>query len=138
MATHMHERTNDRSLPDIFVDLFHQLTALLRNEGQLARAELSEKVDKLAGAGIIMGAGALLLLPGLVLLLESVAEFLVEGGMRPAIAALISGGGALLIGAILLMLGLNRLKSVRLVPNKTLRQIREDVAVVTTEARHQS
>jgi hypothetical protein len=56
--------------------------------------------------------------------------------MRPSIAALITGGGALLIGAILLMVGLNRLKAVRLVPNKALRQIQQDVAVVK-EARQE-
>src|SRR5215470_1922808 len=111
MAIHTHERTRDRSLPEIFVDLFQQLTTLLRNEGQLARAELSEKIDKVTGAGIILGAGALLLLPGLVLLLDAVAEFLVEAGIRPSIAALIAGGGALLLGVILLIVGLNRIKS---------------------------
>jgi hypothetical protein len=131
-----HDRMQDRSLPDIFIDLFHQLTALLRNEGQLARVELSEKLDKVIGAGVVLGAGALLLLPGLLLLLDAVAAFLVEGGMRPSIAALITGGGALLIGAILLMVGLNRLKAVRLVPNKALRQIQQDVAVVK-EARQE-
>jgi hypothetical protein len=128
MAIHAHDR--QRSIPEVFVDLFHQLAGLLRNEGQLARVEISEKVDKLIGAGIMLGAGALLLLPGLVLLLVAFAYFLAQQGMTPAAASLISGGGALAIGAVLLIVGLNRLKAVRLVPNKTLRQIQQDVAVV--------
>jgi uncharacterized membrane protein YqjE len=135
MAIHAHDR--QRSIPEVFVDLFHQLTALLRNEGQLARVELSEKLDKLIGAGIVIGAGALLLLPGLVLLLVAFAYFLAEGGMSPAAASLVSGAVALALGAVLLMVGLSRLKSVRLVPNKTLHQIQQDVAVVK-EVRHES
>lgn len=130
MAIRSPERLHERSLPDIVIDLFHQLTGLLGNEAQLARAEMSEKLDKLIGAGVILGVGALLLLPGLVLLLAAVAAFLVDAGMRPGVAALIAGGGALLIGGILMMVGLNRLKSVRLVPNKTLRQIQQDAAVL--------
>jgi hypothetical protein len=129
MALQAHER--HRSIPEVFVDLFHQLAGLLRNEGQLARVEISEKLDKLIGAGIMLGAGALLLLPGLVLLLVAFAYFLVEeGAMSPAAASLVSAVVALAIGGLLLIVGLNRLKTVRLVPNKTIRQIQQDVAVV--------
>ena len=128
MAIHTHER--QRSLPEVFIDLFHQLTALVKNEGQLARAELSEKVDRLAGAGIFLGAGALLVLPGLVLLLVALAYWLAQSGMNPALSSLISGVIALAIGAVLLMVGVNKLKAERLVPNKTIRQIQQDVAVV--------
>jgi hypothetical protein len=135
MAIRTHER--HRSIPEVFVDLFHQLAGLLRNEGQLARVEISEKLDKLIGAGIMLGAGALLLLPGLVLLLVAFAYFLAERGMSPALASLISGVAALAIGGILLVVGLNRLKAVRLVPNKTLRQIQQDVSIVK-EVRQES
>jgi hypothetical protein len=135
MAIHTHDR--QRSIPEVFVDLFHQLAGLLRNEGQLARVEISEKLDKLIGAGIMLGAGALLLLPGLVLLLVALAYFLAENGMSPATASLISSFVALAIGGILLAVGLSRLKAVRLVPNKTLRQIQQDVAVVK-EVRQES
>jgi uncharacterized membrane protein YqjE len=128
MAIQANER--HRSIPDVFVDLFHQLAGLLRNEGQLARVEISEKLDKLIGAGIMLGAGALLLLPGLVLLLVAFAYFLAERGMSPAASSLISAVVALAIGAALLVVGLNRLKRVRLVPNKTLRQIQQDVSIV--------
>jgi membrane protein implicated in regulation of membrane protease activity len=128
MAIQANER--HRSIPDVFVDLFHQLAGLLRNEGQLARVEISEKLDKLIGAGIMLAAGALLLLPGLVLLLVAFAYFLAERGMSPAASSLISAVVALAIGAALLVVGLNRLKQVRLVPNKTLRQIQQDVPIV--------
>jgi hypothetical protein len=50
--------------------------------------------------------------------------------MSPAAASLVSAVVALAIGGLLLIVGLNRLKTVRLVPNKTIRQIQQDVAVV--------
>jgi hypothetical protein len=34
-----------RSVPEIFIDVINQVTILMRTEGQLARAELSEKVQ---------------------------------------------------------------------------------------------
>jgi len=37
---------NIRSFPDIFTDLFAQVTSLVRKEGQLARAEISEKATR--------------------------------------------------------------------------------------------
>ena len=43
----------NRSIPEVAGDVLHQFTTLLRKEGQLARAELSEKVSH-AGYGIAL------------------------------------------------------------------------------------
>jgi hypothetical protein len=48
-----HERSvakPKRSIPEIFTDLLSQFTTLLRKESQLARAEMSEKMSKVAMA----------------------------------------------------------------------------------------
>ena len=132
MTIHTHER----SLGDIIGNLFHQTTTLIRNESQLARAELSEKIDKLIGAVIIVGLGAVLLLPALVILFEAAVAALIQGGMRPALAALIVGGVTLIIGIALFFAGLNRLKALNFVPNKTLRQLQQDVAVAKETRPH--
>jgi|SRR6185295_12904440 len=132
----MNMHTPERSIGDIVANLFHQTTTLIRNEGQLARAELSEKLEKLIGAAIIVGAGAMLLLPALVILLEAAVAGLIQGGMRPATAALIIGGATLLLGVALLFAGLGRLKAINLVPDKTLRQLQQDVAVAKESRPH--
>jgi hypothetical protein len=123
--------TQGRSIPDIIGSLVRQVTALIRNESQLARAEISEKIDKLTGAAVLIGAGAVLLLPALVILLQALVVALAERGWSPALAALLVGVGTLAIGAVLVAIGLGRLKSVSLVPQKTIKQIQQDVAVAT-------
>jgi hypothetical protein len=124
------EPTN-RSIPDIIMHLVRQLTELIRSEGQLARAELSEKVDKFAAGGIVLGAGAVLLLPAIVILLEAAVAALVEAGWSTGLAALIVGVVALAIGGVLCAIGIQRLRAVSIVPQKTIRQIQQDVAVAT-------
>ena len=43
---------NIRPIPELFTDLIGQVTSLVRKEGQLARAEISEKATRaLAGMG---------------------------------------------------------------------------------------
>jgi len=97
----------------------------------LARAEISEKIDKLAGAGIMIGAGAVLLLPALVILLEAAVIALSDAGWSPAVASLVVAVVVLAIGGVLCAIGLSRLKQVSLVPDKTIRQIQQDVAAAT-------
>lgn len=130
------QTTQERSIPEIVGHLVGQLTTLARNESQLARAEVSEKIDKLIGAVILAGLGAILLLPAVIILLEAAAAAFVQDGMRPALAALIVGGVTLIIGILLFMLGLGRFKAVNLVPDKTLRQLQRDVAIAK-EVRHE-
>jgi uncharacterized membrane protein YqjE len=120
-----------RSISDILADLARQVTGLIRNESQLARAEISEKIDRLSGAAVMIGAGAVLVLPALVILLQALVAALIERGWSPASAALFVGIGTVAIGAILCVVGLRRLTSVDLVPKKTIKQLQQDVAVAT-------
>lgn len=127
---------SNRSIPDLLMHLVRQLTELIRSEGQLARAELSEKMEKATGAAVMIGAGAVLLLPALVILLQAAVAALVEAGWSAGLAALVVGAVALAIGGMLCAMGLKRLKAVNLVPQKTIRQIQEDVAVATETRDH--
>jgi hypothetical protein len=125
--------TRSRSFPDIFTDLFRQTTTLLSKEGQLARAEMSEKMSQIAvGIGLLVF-GAVLLIPALVILLDAGVAALVRRGFEPPIAALIVGGAALAFGLILALIGLSRLKAKRLMPTRTIEQLQQDAAV----AKHQ-
>ena len=46
----------NRPISAIFVDLVSQFTALVRKEGQLARAEISEKLGEIGVAlGLVIG-----------------------------------------------------------------------------------
>ena len=124
-----------RSVPEIFIDVVNQLTTLMRKEGQLARAELSEKVGQVgAGLGLVIG-GAVLIMPGLVVLLEAGVAALQSTGMAPHFAALIVGGAVVVIGLILVAVGVTRFKARNLVPSKTFEQLQRDAAVAKDQMR---
>jgi hypothetical protein len=118
-----------RPIPEIFTDLIGQVTTLVRKEGQLARAEISEKATRaLTGMAMIL-LGSVLLIPALVILLQAAIMGLIENGTEPTIAALIVGGGALLIGMVLGLIGWSWVKPAALVPDKTIDQLKRDAQV---------
>jgi Putative Actinobacterial Holin-X, holin superfamily III len=119
-----------RSIPEIFTDVVNQFTGLLRKEGQLARAEMSEKITQVAaGLGLIVG-GSVLLTPALVILLQAaVSALITDNIIKEPWAPLIVGGAVLVIGIILLLVGLSRLRADALLPNRTIQQIQSDVRV---------
>jgi hypothetical protein len=125
-----------RPISAIFVDLVNQFTALVRKEGQLARAEMSEKISEIGIAlGLIVG-GAVLLIPALVILLQAAVAGLAAAGLAVGWASLAIGGAALLIGLALLAVGINRIKASRLVPSKIIEQLQRDAAVATQQVRN--
>jgi Putative Actinobacterial Holin-X, holin superfamily III len=126
---------NQRSVPEIIGDLFSQLTTLLRKEAQLARTEVSENIASLArGLGLIVG-GAVLLSPALVILLQAgVAALTDTYGIRSYWSALIVGGAVLIIGIILLLVGISRLKLENIMPSKTVHQLQQDASVAKQKA----
>jgi hypothetical protein len=126
----------NRPISAILADLVNQFTGLIRKEGQLARAEMSEKIGEIGMAlGLVVG-GAVLLIPALVILLQAAVAGLVATGLAVGWASLIVGGVVLVIGLLLLAIGVNRLKTARLVPDKTLEQLQRDAAVAVQQVRN--
>jgi hypothetical protein len=117
-----------RSVSELFADALNQFSKLMRNEFQLARAELSVKAGEMMSAvGLLIGAG-LFVIPTIVLLLMAVAAWMEELGLAPSVANLIAAVVGLVITGILAAIGANRLKSNSLVPERTLDQLQRDVA----------
>ncbi len=124
-----------RAFPQLFTDLFEQFTTLLSNEMRLARVELSENITSAAiGLGLIVS-GAVLLIPALVILLEAAVAALNDAGFAPYWSALIVGGAAIVIGVVLALFGVSRLKVNKLVPTRTIEQFRRDTALAQDEVR---
>ncbi len=124
-----------RSVPEIFVDLFDQMTRLVRNESQLARAEVAEKVTQIgAGLGLVIG-GSVLIMPALVVLLEAGVAALQDSGIAPYWAAAMVGGAVLVLGLLLLAIGISRFRAKNLVPMKTIEQLQRDASVAKNQMR---
>jgi uncharacterized membrane protein YqjE len=121
---------DSRSVSELFGDALSQFSKLVRNELQLARAEISMKIGQTTTAIGLLAGAAVFLIPALVLLLMSLATWLVEIGIRSSLAHLIAGLVGLSVVALLGAIGSNRLKTNSLVPQRTLDQFQQDTAAV--------
>jgi Putative Actinobacterial Holin-X, holin superfamily III len=117
---------SNRSIPELFSDAVGQLAKLIGNEFDLARAELSEKASLAARAAAMIGAGAVILIPALVLLLFAISAALVRSGLPEPVSYLLTGAGAAVVSGILISLGMSRLSADALKPSITLDQVERD------------
>jgi Putative Actinobacterial Holin-X, holin superfamily III len=121
---------SNRSIPDLVSDAFAQLAKLVGNEFDLARAELSDKAAQVGRAAALIGAGAVIMMPALVLLLFAVAAALIRSGFSDPVAYLITGVGAAIVSGALIAIGLSRLSGDALTPSVTLDQVQRDKVAV--------
>jgi membrane protein implicated in regulation of membrane protease activity len=77
----------------------------------------------------MIGAGAIILIPALVVLLFAVAAALMHAGLSDPVAYAVTGGGAALIAVVLILVGLSRLSGDALKPKITLEQVERDKLV---------
>jgi hypothetical protein len=121
---------NSRSIPELFGDVMGQLSKLVSNEFELARVELSDKASQVGRGAAMMAAGAIILIPALVVLLFAASAALTEAGLSEPISHLISGGCALIVSVALVLIGRSRLSGDALKPSVTLDQVERDKMAV--------
>jgi uncharacterized membrane protein YqjE len=124
----------DRPIGDLLRQLSEQTTTLVRQELELAKAEVSEKGKTAgAGAGMFGGAGAAALL-GLGALTAAVITLL-DNAMSTQVAALIVGVVWLAIAGVLALQGKNKVQEATPpVPEQATESIKEDVQWAKTRA----
>ena len=137
--------TDPRSVPQLLSDLAKELTTLFKKEGQLIRAELSEKASKV-GVGVgEVAAGAICLLVALNVLAAALVVAIARIGADqtdPAIqnsgigvgwASLIVGVLLAIIGALLVRRGTSQMTD--LTPERTVNQVSQDANLVKDQVR---
>jgi hypothetical protein len=129
----------DRSLGELFGQLSQDMSLLFRQEIQLARAEMSEKISRLTtnlisvvAGGFVAYVGALAIVAALILALHEVAD------ISPWVSALIVGALFAIAGYVMLNRGLKELKRVDLAPRRTVENIKEDVQAIKDDVRQRS
>ncbi len=115
-----------RSVPEILENIAFNLTQIVRAEFRLAKSELKEGAEKVAGPGTMLGAGVALAFYGLGFLLLA-AVYALSLVMAGWLATLIVGGVLAVAAGILIGAGSTKLKRVNLTPDKTIRTLEEDV-----------
>ena len=119
-------RAKNKGVVDLAGDALKEIATLIQTELQLLRAEISEKLSFTALSVVLIGAGGLLLMAAIVLLLQAAVAGLVAYGFSLPVAALTIAAVTLSAGAGLVWLGVNRLSLARLAPSKTLDQLQKD------------
>jgi hypothetical protein len=124
----MPELRQERSIGELFGQLTQDMTLLVRQEIQLARSEISEKLSRLttnlvsvAAGGFVAYVGGLALVAALILALHDLAN------ISLAVSALIIGAVFAIAGYVMLRHGLNELKRVDIAPRRTVENIKDDV-----------
>jgi hypothetical protein len=119
---------DERSLGDLFSDLSRETTTLVRQEVQLAKAELTQSAtEAVRGIGMLVAGGAVAY-AGLLFLLLAIVFGLIEAGWDAWLSALVVGLVVVAIGAVLVLRARESLKPANLAPQKTVETLKEDAA----------
>lgn len=126
----MAQPREERSLGDLFSDLARETTTLVRQEIQLAKAELTHSATEASRGIAMLAAGGVVAYAGLLFVLLAVVFGLIEAGLDAWVSALIVGLVVVAIGVVLLLRGRESLKPANLAPEKTVESLKEDKAWV--------
>jgi hypothetical protein len=122
--------SNDRSLGELIGDLSDQLSRLVRTEIELAKAEITARLQKLGtGAGLLIGAAVVAFyLLGAVIATAIIA---LSVPFEPWLAGLIVTVFLLLVAALLAWLGIRELKrGAPPTPIKAIEGVQHDIDAV--------
>ncbi len=117
----------ERSLSTLLSDLASETVELLRQELALFKAELQEKLSKAGIGAAALAAAALIAFSGWLFLLLA-AVFALDLVLPIWAAALIVGVLVVAIAGALALYGKSRLRADALMPERTMRSLREDQA----------
>lgn len=121
----------ERSIGELFGQLTQDLSLLVRQETQLAKTELQEKISRASRDLVALAAGGIVALIGGFAITTAIILLLVDPvGLEPWLAALLVG--VLLAGGGYLMLqkGLRDLKTVDPAPRRTVESVKEDIQAI--------
>lgn len=119
-----------RSISTLLGDALSQSGKLFQNEVDLAKAELSEKAQQMGSALGFFAAGAVFVIPAIIMALLALSAALIAAGWSQPISYIISAAVAAVLAAVLFAIGVSRLKPANLAPHETIRQLEKDKDVV--------
>ncbi|GIV96895.1 MAG: hypothetical protein KatS3mg057_1552 [Herpetosiphonaceae bacterium] len=121
----MEKQREDRSLGELFGELSREMTTLVREEVELAKAEMSQKVSRIgmqigyiAAGGALAYAGLLAIVAAAIVALALILPLWLSALL---IGLLLAG-----VGYYLYQRGMSTLKQTELTPRKTIETLKED------------
>lgn len=123
----MQESRQERSLGELFADLARETSNLVRQEVELAKTEMGQKVSNVGKDLASLVVGGAVAYAGVLALGAALIIGLAQLGLPWWLSALLVGLVVTGIGYFLVQKGLSALKQQNLAPEKTIRSLKEDV-----------
>jgi hypothetical protein len=121
----MERQRDEQSLGELFAQLAHETSTLVRQEVTLAKTELAQKAAQVGRDAGILGVGGAIAYAGLLAVVA--ALILLLGQVIPLwLSALIVGLVVAGAGYALIQRGLSALKRANLTPQETIATLKED------------
>ena len=130
----MRERTDERSLGDLFAELSRETGVLVRKEVELATSEMTAKLKTAGTQAGVVAAGGALAHAGLLVLLAALVLGLAEIGIPAWLSALIVALAVMGAGYLLVNRGMTKMRTTSFVPTQTMETLKEN-ATWTTRTR---
>jgi xanthine/uracil permease len=127
------DRTDERSLGELFAELSRETGTLMRKEVELAKVELTASMRKAGADAGMTAAGGALAHAGLLVVLAALVLGLYELGIPAWLAAVIVGLGTIVVGYVLVNRGLTRLRQTQIVPANTVETLKENATWTTRQ-----
>jgi hypothetical protein len=119
----------ERTIGQLVADASHDLSAILRSEVALAKAELQADVKAAAVGGAMFAVAGVIAFLALILLLIAAAYGLVAAGLAPWLAFLVVAVVLLVLTGVLALVGRSQIGRAG-PPERTLRTTKETVATL--------
>src|SRR5215831_9905589 len=101
----MVHQDDKRSIVNLFADVIGDTVHLFQTEIRLIRAEINEKIARLANGGTLVGAGSLAAMAAVFLLLQDIVRWFAVAGLPDQWGYLLVGIVVAAVAAALLMGG---------------------------------
>jgi hypothetical protein len=122
----MAQPRDERSLGELLSELLQESSTLVRQEVQLAKAELSQNAAEAGRAIASMVVGGAVIYAGLLAIIAAAILGLGEAGLPWWLAALVVGVAVAVVGALLVSRARSALKEANLAPSQTVESLKED------------
>jgi uncharacterized membrane protein YqjE len=126
---------DDQSLGELFNRLGTQLGTLIRQEMELARAELTANATRTAQNASLIGAGAAVGYAAFLALVAAAIALLASIGLDAWIAALVVAIVLGIVAFALVQRGRSQLTAASLAPRRTIESLKEDAELAKERAR---
>ena len=129
-ATTGQDGRDKRSIAELVKHASGQVSILVKEEIKLAKLELSHKSKRASKGAGLLGAALLIALYALGVLITAAVLGVAEV-FQPWLAALIIGGGLLVLAVLFALIGKRQLKAAKpLAPSETIESVRDDIGAL--------